>query len=93
MVPLSVVAMHQPRLVKDTNRNISISENYDDMVVITVCETRVALQSRLQVAASIPILGVSCIPNCVGTKDCQLAAVLDDAADLVHLVLKRMPTK
>ena len=50
------------------------------------CEReRVALQSRLQEATSTPILRVSCIPNCVGAKDCQLAAVLDDAADLVHL--------
>ena len=52
----SVVAMHQPRLVKDTNQSISILGNDDDMVVITLWETRVALQSRLQVAASIPIL-------------------------------------
>ena len=51
------------------------------------CEReRVAFQSRLQKTASTPILRVSCIPNCVGAKNCQLAAVLlDDAADLVHL--------
>ena len=45
----------------------------------------IALQSRLQVSPSIPILGVSCIPECVGSQEGQHAAVLDDAADLVHL--------
>ena len=45
----------------------------------------IALQSRLQVAPSVPILGVSCIPECVGSQEGQHAAVLDDAADLVHL--------
>ena len=44
-----------------------------------------ALQSRLQVAASIPIFRVSGIPQSVRAEEGQLAAVLRHAADLVHL--------
>ena len=43
------------------------------------------LQSRLQVSSSTPISGVSGVPQGVGPEEGQLAAVLDNAADLVHL--------
>ena len=41
--------------------------------------------SRLQEAASTPVIGVSGIPKGVGAEEGQLAAVLNDAAHLHHL--------
>ena len=49
-----------------------------------VRKNEVALQSWLQVSSSRPVSGVSGVPQGIGAKEGQLAAVLDHAADLVH---------